>query len=311
MPPKTERKLSISRRPSARLLRFCGLLLALVITASAGYSVNTVRLARNDTPRLVAQAWQRYGRLITVQDLEPDRLQLLLAIEDPRFFDHHGVDLSTPGAGMTTISQGLVKLLYFPDGFRQGIAKIRQTLIARYAFDARIAKNEQLELMLNMAYLGNSHGVAIHGFSNAARTYFGKEFGALTEDEFKALVAMLVAPNHFTPGSPAHAERMRRINAYLAGAYRPKCVLDVEYNGKTRGTVTEEALMIVLRLITEAPADNALKREINRGGKGRSDASYSKRLLSIRPVFSPPWICSPWPASKLALIPVFSDRQQA
>lgn len=252
MQPNIERARAVRRHPSARLLWLIGLLIALIMAASAGYYFNTVRMARNDTPRLVAQAWQRYGRLITLRDLTADRLRLLLAIEDPRFFDHHGVDLSTPGAGMTTISQGLVKLLYFPDGFRQGIAKIRQTLIAQYAFDARISKNEQLELMLNMAYLGNSHGVAIRGFSNAARTYFGKEFGALTEDEFKALVAMLVAPNHFTPGSSAHAERMRRINAYLAGAYRPRCVLDVEYNGKTRGTVAEETLMLMLRIITDA-----------------------------------------------------------
>ena len=46
---------------------------------------------------------------------------------------------------MTTISQGLVKVLYFPSGFRPGIAKIRQTLIAQYAFDASVSKQEQLD----------------------------------------------------------------------------------------------------------------------------------------------------------------------
>jgi len=43
----------------------------------------------------------------------------------------------------------LVKLLYFPDGFQKGIAKVRQTLIARYAFDALVSKEEQLALLLN------------------------------------------------------------------------------------------------------------------------------------------------------------------
>ena len=45
---------------------------------------------------------------------------------------------------------------------------------------------------------------------------------------------------------------MRRIEAYLSGAYRPMCVLDVEYDGKAKGTIGEEALMIFLRLITDA-----------------------------------------------------------
>jgi len=227
-------------------------MIAIAMAVSAGYYVNEVRMARDDTSRLVAQAWQHYGRQITLRDLTFDRLNLLLAIEDPAFFKHHGVDLYTPGAGMTTISQGLVKLLYFPDGFHQGIAKIRQTLIAQYAFNAHISKNEQLELLLNIGYLGHSNGVEIRGFANAAHAYFGKEFVALSDSEFKLLVAMLAAPNHFVPGSPFHAERMQRINAYLSGAYRPMCVLDVEYDGKTRGTVAEEALMIVLRIITDA-----------------------------------------------------------
>jgi len=229
-----------------------GILIVLATVASAGYYLNEVRVARDDTPRLVAQAWQRHDRQITLRDLKPDRLKLLLAIEDPAFFEHHGVDLYTPGAGMTTISQGLVKLLYYPNGFHQGIAKIRQTLIAQYAFDAHVSKNEQLELLLNIAYLGHSNGVEIRGFSNAAQAYFGKEFGTLSDNEFKSLAAMLAAPNHFVPGSPAHAMRMNHINAYLSGSYRPMCVLDVEYDGKTRGTVAEEALMIVLRIITDA-----------------------------------------------------------
>ncbi|EYT98417.1 hypothetical protein PA99_4389 [Pseudomonas aeruginosa PA99] len=156
---------------------------------------------------------------------------------------------------MTTISQGLVKLLYFPDGFHQGLAKIRQTLIAQYAFDALVPKNEQLELLLNIAYMGHSGGSAIRGFPAAARRYFGKEFGTLSDAEFTSLVAMLIAPNAYIPGSPACAERMKRIEAYLSGAYHPKSVLDTEYDGKTRGTAGEEVFMAVLRAITHASPD--------------------------------------------------------
>ena len=227
------------------------LLLALLAGAAVYYTIE-VRKARADTPALVAQAWQQHGRKVALADLPPERRSLLLAIEDPAFFRHRGVDLQTPGAGMTTITQGLVKLLYFPGGFRQGIAKIRQTLIAQSALDAMMSKQEQLELLLNIAYLGNVDGRPVRGFAEAAQAYYGKPFGGLSDREFQALVAMLIAPNLYVPGSPAHAGRMSRIDAYLAGRHRPASVLDVEYDGRTGGTPAEEALMAVLRLATDA-----------------------------------------------------------
>jgi membrane carboxypeptidase/penicillin-binding protein len=219
---------------------------------STAYYANEVRVARAATPELVAQAGRRHGRNLTLRDLSPDRLRFLLAVEDPRFFDHRGVDLATPGAGMTTITQGLVKLLYFPGGFHPGIAKVRQTLIAQHAFDALVPKEEQLALMLNMAYMGSPDGTAIHGFSAAARRYFGKEYAALSDAEFESLVAMLIAPDAYRPGTAAHAARMKRIAAYVSGSYQPLCVLDAEYDGRARGTVAEEALMAALRLVTDA-----------------------------------------------------------
>jgi len=153
---------------------------------------------------------------------------------------------------MTTISQSLVKLLYFPDGFQKGIAKVRQTLIARYVFDALVPKEEQLTLLLNAAYLGHPNSVPVYGFSDAAQTYFHRDFTALSDGEFKSLVAMLAAPDRFVPGSSALVERTARINAYLSGVYYPRSVLDTEYDGKVKGTLGEEVFMAILRLITDA-----------------------------------------------------------
>jgi membrane carboxypeptidase/penicillin-binding protein len=242
---------------SRRLVSFKSLLAVataatLAALGCAAYYLNEVRVARAATPKLVAAAWQRHGKSLTLRDLSPERLRFLLAVEDPRFFDHHGVDLETPGAGMTTITQGLVKLLYFPDGFHPGMAKVRQTLIAQHAFDALVSKEEQLSLLLNMAYMGSPGGSAVHGLSAAARSYFGKEYAALSDTEYQSLVAMLIAPDAYVPGTPAHAERMKRIAAYVSGAYHPLCVLDAEYDGRTSGTVAEEALMAALRLVTDA-----------------------------------------------------------
>ena len=153
---------------------------------------------------------------------------------------------------MTTITQGLVKLLYFPNGFRPGIAKIRQTLIAQYVLDSLVSKDDQLLLFLNIVYLGHKDDKAVHGFTNAARVYFDKEFAVLTNEEFLSLTAMFIGPNTFKPGTPAHDERMQRIHAYLSGKCQPAGLLDVEYKGKRHGTPSEEALMALLRIITDA-----------------------------------------------------------
>jgi membrane carboxypeptidase/penicillin-binding protein len=224
--------------------------LALAAAILTGYYINEIRIARSETAARVDEAFLKYGKEPSLTGLPPQRKSMLLKIEDPAFYHHHGVDLSTPGAGMTTITQGLVKQLYFPDGFQQGVSKVRQTLIARYALDALVSKDEQLQLFLCIAYLGDVNGEAIHGFHRAAEVYFGKSFADLSDGEFLTLVSMLIAPNKMKPGSVAGKARLRLVTAVLAGQIKPQSVLDVEYVGKTKGSLAEEALMGFLRLVT-------------------------------------------------------------
>jgi membrane carboxypeptidase/penicillin-binding protein len=226
--------------------------LALITAATALYYVHTVRVARRETPALIEAARARYPGPLTARDLTPARKAMLLAVEDPTFERHHGVDLETPGAGMTTLTEGLVKLIYYPEGYHPGIAKIRQALIAQYALDAQVSKDDQLGLFLNLCYLGNEQGREVHGFSDAARTYFGKKFGDLSDDEFLSLVAMFIGPDSLKPGTPAGRARVERIRKLLAGELRPASVMDFDYMGKRRGTFSEEALMALLRVITDA-----------------------------------------------------------
>lgn len=226
--------------------------LALTIGGIGGYYWNDVRLARAETSVLVREAVAKYGRQVTLAAFPPRWLEILLKVEDPTFVRHRGVDLATPGAGMTTITQGLVKLIYFPNGFEQGIAKIRQTLIAEYALDALVTKDEQLELYFNMTYFGSVDGAPVHGFAAAAESYYGKPFLDLSDDEFIALVGMTIAPQNLRPGSPESATRVARIKRYLAGEASPASVLDFEYVGKARGSLAEEGLMALLRMLTHA-----------------------------------------------------------
>lgn len=244
-----------------RILIAVSLTLGVSLFAASLYYWNEVRTARAETATLVTQAFDRFGRRVALESVPTSKIDLLLKIEDPRFREHRGVDLATPGAGMTTITQGLAKLLYFPGGFRQGIAKIRQTLIAEYALDHLVSKDEQLELYLNATFFGSIDGRPVHGLAAAAEAYFKKPFRELLDDEFIALIGMTISPETLKPGTTDSATRVMRIKRYLAGDVVPASVLDFEYVGKLRGSVAEEALMAFLRLVTHADPATASRRK--------------------------------------------------
>jgi len=264
------------RKNAARVLVGTAAVIAIVILVMVAYYANNVRLARRDTPALIRAAWTRIGSAIALADLPARRRSMLLAVEDPTFDWHHGVDLTTPGAGMTTITQGLVKLLYFPKGFKQGLAKIRQTLIAQYALDPLVSKNDQLHLFLNICYMGTHAGAPVHGYADAARVYFGKGFSALTDDEFLALVAMHIKPDALQPGTAANAQRVQRMRRYLSGEYRPVDLLDVEYDGKHHGSLAEWVLIGFLRLVTSSPSEHQMSlRTVGPDSPGQGEPGLS------------------------------------
>ena len=101
---------------------------------------------------------------------------------------------------MTTITQALMKLLYF-DRFKPGFAEIEQNLVARFVLDRRLTKEQQLNLFLNLAYLGHRDDREVCGFADAARVYFGRSFVDLTDEEYTGIVGMLISPNGLQPTS--------------------------------------------------------------------------------------------------------------
>lgn len=216
-PPKPKKRL---RRYALRAV--LGLLVLLIVWESLA-----LWRAKARTPEAIAA--MRRGPL-RLQDLPPQRIEMLLKVEDPGFFSHHGVDFSTPGAGMTSIPQALVKIFYF-DHFEPGFAKLEQSLIARFVLDPAMSKGEQLEAFLNHTRFGTLDGRAVTGFADAATAFYGRPLDRLNDREFLSLVAMLMAPNALDPRRhpEANAERVRRIEALLAGRCAPQGLSDNSY----------------------------------------------------------------------------------
>jgi len=169
--------------------------------------------------------------ILKTEDMSREQLRWLLKIQDPGFYEHNGIDLFTPGAGLTTITQSIVKKLYFKE-FKPGFKKIKQSLIARLVVNEMLNKNQQLEIFINSVYMGNVNGEEIYGLSQSSQAYYGKEVFNLSEDEYLSLVAMLIGPNQFSllENIEMNRERADRIRAVISGKYQPKALTDVYYN---------------------------------------------------------------------------------
>lgn len=210
----------------ARLFHLTGLVALATTLIAVIYFTWVIYSAREYTANTVIPRYHATQYPLAVSDLSPRQIEILLKIEDPRFFKHSGVDLTTPGAGITTITQALVKHLYF-DKFHPGVAKLKQTAIAKFALDPLMPKSDQLRLFINTAYLGPN----VKGFAQASETFFAKPFANLTEDEYIALVATLIAPASFDVKRypDRNRERVERIKRVVSGEYVPRGLFDVFY----------------------------------------------------------------------------------
>jgi membrane peptidoglycan carboxypeptidase len=198
------------------------IVLGLILAGIFIYYTIVIVNARMKTPEIVHNALSSGRMKIELNDLSSDQLDALVRIQDPNFYYHKGFDFRTPGAGVTSISQGLVKMYYF-DNFKPGLQKIKQTLIARFAFDPMTPKDTILKLFVNEVYLGQNDGQTIKGFENAANSYLNKSFKELTWDEYLSMVAMIRAPAtyNYAKNLTANQDRVTKIKRMLKGEYLP------------------------------------------------------------------------------------------
>lgn len=187
----------------------------MVIVGITSYYTREVIQARADTPHIMQEALASDRLILSPEDLSDEQLNTLLAVKDPHFFTHNGWDFA--GGTMTTITQVLTKWYYF-DNFQQGLPKIRQSLIARFALDPFLSKEDQLRLFINNIWLAEVDGKPVVGFAEGAHVFYGKAFSELTFDEYLSLL-MFDQPatlnRHVNP--EGNARRVSQIKRLLAG----------------------------------------------------------------------------------------------
>ncbi len=158
---------------------------------------------------------------VSLAELPQQLIQAVLAVEDQRFYHHHGLDLRRIGGallanlkaggirqGGSTVTQQLAKNLFLSAG-RTPLRKLREAALA-LVLEARYDKATILEAYLNEIYLGQDGARALRGVGAAARYYFGKDVRRITLAESALLAGMISAPNRNTPTRNPHAARQRR-----------------------------------------------------------------------------------------------------
>ena len=151
------------------------------------------------------------------EDLPANLVNTLIATEDVRFYQHHGVDIKATFAAMwsvlqgdkrggSTITQQLVKnlfktrkdystgLLGYIPGISTLISKAKEWINA-IKIELYYSKEDIITMYLNTVDFG-SHA---YGINSAASTFFSKKPVELTYNESAVLIGLLKAPSSYSP----------------------------------------------------------------------------------------------------------------
>lgn len=140
------------------------------------------------------------------KDINPYFLKGAVAVEDKRFYIHHGVDLYgtirsvasivTGGdtQGGSTLTQQLVRNVILQDNEVTIDRKIKEQVVAQEV-EKKLSKQEILRDYLNNVYFGHGN----YGIGPAAEYYFGKDQSKLTVDEVAVIVGITNNPSVFDP----------------------------------------------------------------------------------------------------------------
>jgi penicillin-binding protein 1A len=215
------------RKPFYRRVWFILLLLLILAPTVAGYcyylklkSVYGVRATHFDFSHLsemesASTIYDRRGNVLsriflenrdTVADFPYDLTQAVVAAEDNRFYQHHGIDLygmfraalknwraGHIRQGASTVTQQLARNT-FSLHERTYDRKMTEIFLA-LEIEKRFSKAQIMNLYLNRVYFGSG----FYGAQAASRGYFGKDVSDLNLSECATLAGLLKNPNNLSP----------------------------------------------------------------------------------------------------------------
>lgn len=158
-------------------------------------------------------AGEQANRIYVTYDEIPEVvINAFVALEDERFWDHHGIDVrgifragvsilheGGLGYGASTITQQLLKNFVFEGGNEKNyldkiVRKVQEQYLA-IQLENQLTKEQILEYYLNYINLGNG----AYGICMAAKSYFGKDLSQLTISEAATIAPIALSPTNQNP----------------------------------------------------------------------------------------------------------------
>jgi penicillin-binding protein 1A len=207
-------------------------------------SIADLRKTRNEQPSVLISVdgqrlatYRRFNReWMPLNRIAPHVPSALIATEDHRFYQHHGIDfyrsagalLRTLGGnvqGGSTITQQLARNLYPEEiGRQRSITRKLKETITALKIEHTFTKKEILENYLNtVPFLYNAFGIEM-----AARTYFNKPASKLSVVESATLIGMLKGNSYYNPVLNAERATARR-NVVLVQMVRRGVLSEASY----------------------------------------------------------------------------------
>lgn len=195
----------------------------------SGYATMVYDSKGNLTETLVKSGSNRLEA--TYEELPQCLIDAFVAIEDSRFWSHHGVDLrsmiraavgiltNNPAGGGSTLTQQLIKNNIFAGGNEDSFGeKLERKLQEQYLaiqLEKIMDKEIILKNYLNTINLGNN----TLGVKSAAKRYFGKDVSELTLSEATVIAGITQNPTKYNPlsekGQKNNEEKRRVILQYM------------------------------------------------------------------------------------------------
>jgi penicillin-binding protein 1B len=195
------------------------------ITAENGAALSAYELEPQLITALSEDKNRTKRRIVSYEEIPPQLVQAVIAIEDRSFFKHSGINyLRTAkcafvdivsrrmSCGGSTLTQQLARG-FFLTPEKRFTRKFREIFIT-FQLEARFNKKQIFTMYANQINLGQRGSYAINGFGEAAQTFFGKNLGQLDLAECALLAGTIQSPTRLNPYR--HPERaMERRNVVL------------------------------------------------------------------------------------------------
>lgn len=178
--------------------------------------------------------------VLSREDLPELLIKTLLAVEDQKFYSHHGLSpLSIARAmlvnlragktvqGGSTLTQQLVKNFFLTNKRTVG-RKFNEAIMA-LLLELHYSKDEILTAYVNEIFLGQDGGRAVHGFALASLFYFRRDLEDLSTEQVALLVGMVKGPSYYDPRR--NKQRCRKRRQVVLGIMRAQSIIgDYDYS---------------------------------------------------------------------------------